>query len=75
MYLSVFLYIYSILGECLLIPSLLGKASRMLVESLNLISKDTSLVFYLSVYPLMTLQTSDYDVIIYFCVDSASLVT
>ena len=33
-------------------------------------------LFYLSVYPLLnTLQTSDYDVIFYFCVDSASLAT
>ena len=40
----------------------------------NLISKDANLVFYLSVYPLSnTLQSSDYDVIFYFCVDSASL--
>ena len=40
----------------------------------NLISKDANLVFYLSVYPLLnTIQTSDYDVIFYFCVDSASL--
>ena len=42
----------------------------------NLISKDTKLVFYLSVFPLLTtLQTSDYDVIFDFCVDSASLAT
>ena len=42
----------------------------------NLISKDANLVFYLSVYPLLnTLQTSDYDVIFDFCVDSASLAT
>ena len=54
-------------GECLLISSLPGKALRTHVESLgfraiqhafskpslvNLISKDTNLVFYLSVYPL-----------------------
>ena len=40
----------------------------------NLISKDGNLVFYLSVYPLLnTFQTSDYDVIFDFCVDSASL--
>ena len=39
----------------------------------NLKSKVAKLVFYLSVYPLMnTLQTSDYDVIFYFCVDSES---
>ena len=37
----------------------------------NLISKDVNLVFYLSVYLLLnTLQTSNYDVIFYFCVDS-----
>ena len=42
----------------------------------NLISKTGNLVFYLSVYPLLnTLQTSDFDVIFYFCVDSASLAT
>ena len=42
----------------------------------NLISKDMNLVIYLSVYPLLnTLQTSDYDVIFYFCVDSASFAT
>ena len=42
----------------------------------NLISKDTHLVFYLSVYPLLiTRQTSGYDVIFDFCVDSASLAT
>ena len=42
----------------------------------NLISKDTNLVIYLSVYPLLNiLQTSDYDVIFDFCVDSASLGT
>ena len=42
----------------------------------NLISKDADLVFYLSVYPLLnTLQTSDYDVIFDFCVDSATLAT
>ena len=42
----------------------------------NLISKDTNLVFYLSVYPLLnTLQTRDYDIIFDFCVDSASLAT
>ena len=75
-----------ILGECLLISSLLGKASRTLVDIarlavskpslVNLISKDANLVFYLSVYPLLnTLQTSNYDVIFDFCVDSASLAT
>ena len=47
-----------ILGECLLISSLLGKALRMLVESrglpsskpslVNLITKVANLVFYLS---------------------------
>ena len=42
----------------------------------NLISKDANLVFYLSVYPLLnTLKTIDYDVILDFCVDSASLTT
>ena len=28
----------------------------------NLISKDTNLIFFLSVYPLFTLPTSNYDV-------------
>ena len=42
----------------------------------NLTSKDVNLVFYLSVYPLLdTRQTSDYDVIFDFCVDSASFAT
>ena len=42
----------------------------------NLISKDANLVFYLLVNPLLnTLQTSDYDVYFYFCVDSASIAT
>ena len=42
----------------------------------NLISKDANLVFYLSVYPFFnTLQTSDYDVIFDFCIDSAALAT
>ena len=42
----------------------------------NLISKDANLVFYLSVYPLLnSFQTSDYDVIFYFCVDPVSLAT
>ena len=46
------------------------------VEPGKLISKDANLVFYLSVYPLLnTLQTSDYDVIFDFRVDSASLAT
>ena len=45
-------------------------------ELVNLISKDTNLVFYLSVKSLLnTLQTNDYDVIFDFCVDSASLAT
>ena len=38
----------------------------------NLILKDAKLIFYLSVYPLIHLQTSDYEVIIDFCVNSAS---
>ena len=42
----------------------------------KLISKDSKLVFYLSIYILLnTLQTSDYDVFFYFCVDSASFAT
>ena len=94
---------YRILGECLLIPSLPGKAFRTHVDIERLAErermltsrglpsdstcflnaepgkldiKDANLVFYLSVYPLLnTLQTSDYDVIFDFCVDSASLAT
>ena len=46
------------------------------ISLVNLISKDSNLVFYLSVYPLLnTLQTIDYDVIFYFCVDSPSVAT
>ena len=41
----------------------------------HLITKDANLVFCLSVYKLFTLQTSDYDVIIEFSVDSMSLTT
>ena len=42
----------------------------------NLISKDVNLVFFLSVYPLLnTLQTSNYEVVSDFCVDSASVAT
>ena len=61
-----------------MISSLPGKALRMLVDiaRLALVSKDANLVFYLSVYThCFTLQTSDYDVIFDFCVDSASLAT
>ena len=42
---------------------------------INLISKDTNLVFYSSVYHCFTVQISKNDVIFNFCVDSASLVT
>ena len=38
----------------------------------SLISKDANLVFYVSVNKLFTLQSSYYDVIITFCVDSTS---
>ena len=42
----------------------------------NLISRGTNLVFYLSVCPLFySSKTSDYDVNFYFCVDSAPLAT
>ena len=41
----------------------------------NLITKDVNLVFYLSVYSMFQSSTSDYDVILDFCVDSASLAT
>ena len=41
----------------------------------NLISKDENLVFYLSVYKLSSLQTSEYDVIVDFNVDSKSVNT
>ena len=48
-------------------------AERFNMCSVNLISKDANLVFYLSVYPLLNaLQTSDYDVSFDVCVDSAS---
>ena len=40
----------------------------------NLISKDANLVFYFNQFThWFTPQTSSYDVIIHFCVDSASL--
>ena len=43
---------YRILGECLLLSSLPGKALRMLEgKPINLISKDMNLVFYLSCLP------------------------
>ena len=64
-----FTHKYRILGECLLISSLPGKALRTHVDIarlaercqhaflkpslVNLISKDANLVFYLSVYPLL----------------------
>ena len=67
--LYIYIYIEGIVGECLLISSLPGKALRTLIDIakacraiqyafskpslVNLISKDTSLVFYLSVYPLL----------------------
>ena len=57
------MYIQRILGECLLISRLPGKALRTLVDIARL-------VFHLSVYH----QTSDYDVTIDDRVDSASLV-
>ena len=41
----------------------------------NLISKDANLIFFLSITHCFTLQTSDYDVIFDFCVDSASFAT
>ena len=81
---------YRILGECRLISGLPGKVLRTLVDSeasqgiqhafskinrVNMISKDANLVFYLSVYPLFHIQTSDYDVFFYFCVNSVSLAT
>ena len=65
----ILLNINRILGECLLISSLPGKALRTHVDIarlaercqhafskpslVNLISKDANLVFYLSVYPLL----------------------
>ena len=46
------------------------------MHTLRYVITNVCLVFYLLVYPLLnTLQYSDYDVIFYFCVDSASLVT
>ena len=50
-------------------------AERFNMRSQNRASKDANLVFYLSVFPLFTLQASDYDVFFDFCVDSASLST
>ena len=63
--------LYRLLGECLLISSLPGKTLRMLVDIarlaerfnmrfqsqafVNLKSKDANLVFYLSVYPIVSL--------------------
>ena len=71
-----------------LISSLPGKALRTFVDIarlarqafsnlslVNLISKVANLVFYLSAYTSwFTLETSKYDVMIDFCVNSASLV-
>ena len=37
-------------------------AERFNLRSQNRASKDANLVFYLSVFPLFTLQASDYDV-------------
>ena len=53
-----------ILGECLLLSSLPGKALRTLVdiESLvNLISKDGTWYFIYQFIHCFTLETSDYD--------------
>ena len=41
----------------------------------NFMSKDANLVFYLSVLLLFLYQTSHYDVMFDFCVDSVSLAT
>ena len=66
------------MGECLLICWLNCEACRAIryapsmLSLVNMILKDTNVVFYLSVTNCFTLQTSDYDVIIDLCVDSAS---
>ena len=65
------------LGECLLISSLPGKSSGMLVdiarlaERFNMRSRSRNFQFT----SWLTLQTSEYDVIIEFRVDSMSLTT
>ena len=54
----------------------LAKRSKcVLQDEPGSLSKEANLVFYLSVYPLFHSQTSDYDVIIDFCVNSVSLAT
>ena len=79
-------HIYRILGEGLLISSLPGKALRTLVDivrlaerfnmrKLDIKRREPGIVFYISVYPCFTLQTSDFDKIIGECVDSAPLAT
>ena len=45
------------------------------LSRVNLISKDRKLVFYLSVSNWLAIQTGDYDIIIYFCVNSMTLAT
>ena len=67
-----------ILGKCLLIPSLSGKASRMLVESRGEAEPDKiyqKMKTWCSIYQFIhwfTLQTGYYDLIIDFYVDSTS---
>ena len=74
-----------------LISSLLGKASRTLVESRGLSSDSTCVleaepgkldikrgkpcILFISLQICVTLQTSEYDVIIDVCVDLTSLTT
>ena len=75
--------IFRILGGCLLISSLPDKALRTNVSRaiqhafskpclINLISKDTNLVFYLSIGSLLKLAIMKYN-FINFHVDSMSL--
>ena len=63
-----------LLGECLLISSLTGKALRTLVDiarlaELDIKRREPGILYCFS------LQTSDYDVIFDFCVEPASLTT
>ena len=72
---------FILLGHFLLNSNILVDHGRAIQHAfskpslVNMISKDMNLVFSVSVYPFFALQTSDYDVIFDFCVDSASLAT
>ena len=54
------------LGECLLISCLPGKALRTLVDNVRL---EPGILF------ISSLQPSDHDIIIEFCIDTALLET